>query len=132
MSLFSPRKAAVRQVEHIQNSVKLRRSEIDATFLAVEELPNGASRRFIITCEAKRRVEDFSLDQIRKQPLAIFDRMPEQTLVIPLAVKAIAPSIIHVVEFAAFERETAEDSTLQIVSQAVYELHPPVPGIGQR
>lgn len=130
MSLFSPRRKTLKQIEHIQNAVKLRVAEIDAIFLAIEESEKSGSREFVITCEAKQKKEDFNLDQIRKQPTAIFGKMPNHHLVVPIAVKAIGPSTIHVIEFAAFERDAEAETSLVMVSQAIYELEPAVPGIG--
>jgi hypothetical protein len=56
-----------------------------------------------------------------------------QDVVIPMAVKAFAPSKVHVVEFEAVLRQsvpTLSIDSLQVASEAVYELVPPVPGIG--
>lgn len=131
LSLFSPRRAMLRQLEHIQNAVKHRRTEIDALFLGIEQSGPTTHREFVVTLEAKRKNEDFNLDQIRSQPAAVFQKMRAHHIVVPIAAKAIAPSVIHVVEFAAIERGAEEDASLVMVSQAVYELYPPLPGIGR-
>ena len=47
-ALFSSRKAAIRQVDHLQNALKLRRTEIDALFLGVEEPALGQFHEFLI------------------------------------------------------------------------------------
>jgi hypothetical protein len=132
LSLFSPRRAFIRQVDHLQNSVKLARSEIDAVFIAIEETEEGVIRESLITCEVKQQNEDLNLGQLLRQPKAAFDSGIKQPLVIPIAIKAIAPSQIHVIEFAGIlKSEAAETDLLTKVSDAVYILEPPVPGIGE-
>lgn len=55
-----------------------------------------------------------------------------QDLAIPLAVKAIAPSSIHIVQFVPISRANASSlSSLQIESEAIYDLLPSVPGVGK-
>src|SRR5581483_11512926 len=53
-ALFSTRKARIRQIDHLQNALKLRKTEIDALFLGIEETGPEQFDEFIITCEAKR------------------------------------------------------------------------------
>lgn len=133
-ALFSSRRDTVRQVDHLQNALKLRRTEIDALFLGVEEIAPGKFQEFIITCEAKRVGEDIIAEQVLQQIKAVFklDNIT-QPFAVPLALKSIAPSQIHVVEYGDVRREDAEAlETLTIVNQAVFELVPAVPGIGVR
>src|ERR1051325_1903820 len=132
LALFSPRRDSLRQVDHLQNSVKLPKSEIDAIFLGVDEGEDGKLREFLITCEAKQPHEDFNLDQLLRQPIAAFKtKSVKQNLVVPIGIRAIGQSKIHVIEFAAIRREDAETTALLTrVSDAVYHLEPPVPGIG--
>lgn len=130
LSLFSRR--SILQVDHLQMSVKLARSEIDALFLAIEESGPGATREVIVSCEAKGRRDDILEDQVLRQVQAVF-RMAgvTQDLALPIVVKTLGPSEIHVVEFEAVSRKDAEDlKSLVVASEAVYELVPPVPGIG--
>ena len=55
-----------------------------------------------------------------------------QNRVIPLAIKAVAPSDIFVVEFQELEREGyAETTSIAVASDSVFILKPPVPGIGE-
>jgi hypothetical protein len=126
LALFSSRK--VIQVDHLQMNVKLAQSEIDALFLAVEN-GNGTHQTFV-TCEAKGRNDDILESQVLEQVRAAF-RFPGATHVLPMAVKAFAPSQIYVVEFVSLTKEEAEHaSSLKIASSAVYVLKPPIKGIG--
>lgn len=121
------------QVDHLQMSVKLARSEIDALFLAIDEIEPGRMREIIICCEAKGRNDDILEDQIIRQVQAVFS-MPAivQDVVIPVAVKALDASEIHLIEFEPITREAVTAlSALVIASQAIYRFIPPVPGIGQ-
>jgi len=131
-ALFSSRRSKIRQVDHLQNALKLRRTEIDAIFLGIEEITPGIFSEFMITCEAKHVGEDIIEEQVLQQIKAVFklDNIT-QSLAIPLALKSIAPSRIHVVEYNEVRREDAEAlEMLTMVNQAVFELVPPVPGIG--
>jgi hypothetical protein len=134
LALFSKRKIV--QIDHLQMSVKLQESEIDALFLAIE-LVNGetpaTTREVLVSCEAKGLRDDVLEDQVLRQVQTVF-RMPgvPQDLVLPVAVKAFARSMVRVVEFDVVARADAPAlSALSIVSDAVYELVPPVPGIGE-
>jgi len=79
MSLYSSKKKTIRQVDHLQNSVKLRLSEIDAIFLGTEEVAPGKFRQFLIACEAKARGEDITMAQLTRQPIALLEKMKDQT-----------------------------------------------------
>jgi hypothetical protein len=131
LALFSKKKIV--QMDHLQMSVKLAKTEIDALFLALEELKPGSSREIIICCEAKGRKDDILEDQILRQAKAVFKiRAITQNVVIPIAVKAIAPSQVHVIEFDSVTRANAPTAaSLNIASEAVYEFVPAVPGIGK-
>jgi len=133
-ALFSSRKATIRQVDHLQNALKLRYTEIDVLFLATEEISPTENREFIVTCEAKRLGEDIIPEQILQQIKAVFKlRNVTQDIAVPLALKSISPSRIHLVEFAEVKRTEADTlKMLAMVGQAVFELVPPVPGIGSR
>ena len=130
LALFSKRKIV--QLDHLQMSVRLARTEIDALFLAVEEIGPDETREVIVCCEAKGIRDDILEDQVIRQVQAVF-RMAEvsQNRVLPIAVKALRPSEIYVVEFEAVERAAAPAlATLAVTSEAVYEFVPPIPGIG--
>jgi hypothetical protein len=130
LALFSRRQ--ILTVDHLQMSVKLQPAEVDALFLAVEQLPDLSTRELIICCEAKSLRDDIVEEQVLRQVQAIAAQPAvTQALVLPVALKAIGASTLFVVEFEAVAREEAASTTaLQPVSDAVYELVPPVPGIG--
>jgi hypothetical protein len=130
LALFSERNIV--QLDHLQMSVKLSNTEIDALFLAVEQIGPGETRETIVCCEAKGVRDDILEDQVIRQIQAVFGMAGvSQNWVLPIAVKALRPSEIHVVEFEAVERAAAPGlTTLKIVSGAVYEFVPPIPGIG--
>lgn len=119
-------------MDHLQMSVKLRNSEIDALFLAVEEAEHGSHRELIVCCEAKGRRDSVLEDQVLRQAIAVFGMSGiTQDTVVPVVVKAFEASKVHVVEFEAVSRSQAKTTTaLTIASDAVYEFVPPVPGIG--
>ena len=131
-ALFSERRATIRQIDHLQNGLKLRRTEIDALFLGIEETSPGIFQEFMIACEAKHVGEDVISEQVLQQVKAVFTLSNvTQPFVVPIALKSIGPSRILVVEYEAVQREDAEElETLSLVNQAIFELTPPVPGIG--
>lgn len=73
-AIFSTRRATIRQVDHLQNALKLRRTEIDALFLGTEETEPGKFEEFIITCEAKRVGEGVISEQVLQQ---VMGRSPD-------------------------------------------------------
>ena len=116
------------EISHLQMSVKLRQTEIDALFLAT--LDTG-SKRFnaIITCEAKQARERVLEHQIVNQVLAAFEET-DVNLVIPIGLRAIKGQGFYVVEFKAVTRENSENlEDLEVSKEAVFEMNPPVPGI---
>jgi len=131
-ALFSSRKASVRQVDHLQNALKLRKTEIDALFLGIEESPSGLTTEFIITCEAKRAGEEIIAEQVMQQVAAVFKLINvTQAVAVPIALKSLPGSRVQIIEFAEVRREDATTlEALPIVNQALFELVPPVPGIG--
>lgn len=131
LALFSTRRIV--QIDHLQMSVKLRRAEIDALFLAIEEVNGSRTQEVIVCCEAKGRSDDILEDQVLSQVEAVFgSKGITQDLVIPVAIKARAPSEVWVLEFETVSRsEVASRRPLVIASEAIYELVPPVPGIGE-
>ena len=65
-----------------------------------------------------------------RQPKAMFVLMSEIERVLPLAIRSVGESRLHLVEFAVVTRdEIAELDELAIVRDVLYELRPPVPGI---
>jgi hypothetical protein len=131
MALFSSRK--IIQLDHLQMNVKLSRTEIDALFLAIEDLGGENRQEVFVTCEAKGKSDDILDSQVLEQVKAAF-ALPKTKVehVIPLAVKAFAPSQIFVVEFGSMSKEEAQAATsLAVASSAIYELIPPLDGIGK-
>lgn len=129
-SLFSGRN--IRQIDLLQLNVKLSKTEIDAIYLAQEETDAGVYREVIVTCEAKTGRDDIIEDQILRQAKAPFRmKAVEGDIVIPIAVKCVAKSLIYIVEFEAIARADA-GSTESLVKAAdsLFEIRPPVPGIG--
>jgi hypothetical protein len=134
LAMFSKRNLI--QLDHLQMSVKLRKSEIDALFLATEHVDpaNPASvRELIVCCEAKQKNDDILEDQMLGHVEAVFNaRGVQQDLALPIAVKVVGKSRVQVVEFDVIHKQDASTAdSLTVVSQAVYELVPPVPGIGK-
>lgn len=132
LSLFSSHRDRVVQVDHLQISAKVG-PEIDALFLVVEDAEPCEQRQdAIVSCEAKGLRDDLLEDQILEQVRAVF-KIPTvtQNTVIPLGIKVVGRSELHVVEFQAVAREEAPELvSLTMVSDAIYELRPPVPGVG--
>jgi hypothetical protein len=116
------------QITHLQMSVKLRKTEIDAIFLAI--CKNGSKEYpAIITCEAKQARERILEHQIVNQVKAAFEETDVE-VVIPLALQALRRKGFHVVEFEHVTRaESKSLSSLRVAARAAYELRPPVPGI---
>jgi hypothetical protein len=128
LALSSPLKVV--DVIHLQMSIKLRRTEIDAMFMARREDPKtGKTETLAITCEAKQARERILESQIVEQVKAAFEET-ELDQVIPMAIRAVPGRGIYVVEFQIVSRsEAAGYDTPTLVSDAVYELKPPVQGI---
>ncbi|MBI2924933.1 MAG: hypothetical protein HYY24_04415 [Verrucomicrobia bacterium] len=133
LSVHSPRRAGVVQVDHLQMSVKQRKTEIDALFPLIEQAEAATTQEVIVCCEAKGRRDDILEEQALRQAKAVFEiKGVTQDIVIPVVAKAFAPSKIYLVEFAPVARSEAERTgTLTVASKATYELMPPVPGIGR-
>jgi hypothetical protein len=121
------------QLDHLQTAVKLGgRSEIDALFLAIEDR-GSAREEMIVCCEAKGLRDDILVDQVLRQVQEVFQiGGVTQGLVLPVGIKAIGPSRVHVYEFDVVTRAEAPSlESLSLVTDAVYEFLPPVPGIGE-
>lgn len=131
LTLFSPR--TILTVDHLQMSVKLEKSEIDALFLAVEEGTGVEMREIVICCEAKSIHDDIIEEQVIRQIQAISrQHTVTQDYILPIAIKAIGKSEIFIVEFDVVAKaDAAALESLIPISEAVYELIPPVPGIGK-
>lgn len=129
-SITSP--VDVLELTHLQMSVKLRNSEIDALFHAHYRDDTGAVRNALVTCEAKQIRERIVEGQILNQVRAVFDSTDPSLAdtAIPIAMKVIDGGAIHLIEFAPVPRSAALTlSALTLASEAIYELVPGIPGI---
>lgn len=134
-ALTSPNEVV--QLTHLQMSVKLRKTEIDALFLARCIDETGREQfNVIITCEAKQGRDRILEKQILAQVKAVFHSTPnaDYKYVIPLAMRTIPKRDgIYVVEFDKVGRtELNQIVDLVKVADAIYVLTPPVEGIGNR
>ena len=115
----------VQEVTHLQMTVKLRATEIDAIYLA--DIP-GISKA-LITCEAKNGSERILVGQIISQVKAAFETT-NASLVVPMAIRSVKGIGIHVIEFLPVLRDEAETFVaLKFATDALYRLIPPVNGI---
>ena len=118
----------IAQLTHLQMSVKVRETEIDAIFLATCKT-DKAEYRSIVTCEAKQSRERALDHQIINQVRAAFEET-QVDVVIPIALRAVRGVGFYVVEFAAVKRSNARSlDELSVAQEAIYELRPSVPGI---
>jgi hypothetical protein len=125
------------QIDPLQMSVKLRRAEADALYLAlVGDKETGEVAREILVCvEVKGGRDDILEDQILSQikSLALVPNITQPSIV-AVAVKGIRDSgrsLLHVVEFQEVIKSEVQDmEVLSIASQRVYEFVPSVPGLG--
>ncbi|MAL38468.1 MAG: hypothetical protein CMO04_01100 [Thalassospira sp.] len=116
----------MRQLTHLQMSVKLRNTEIDALFLGVV---GDESVEAIVTCEAKQYKERILEHQIVEQVKSAFDQT-DKDLVIPIGLRAVRHVGFYVAEFQAVSRDELDMfEELTLARDAVYRLSPPVPGV---
>jgi hypothetical protein len=116
------------ELSHLQMSIKLRKTEIDALFRGIIDL-SGTPTEAIITCEAKHYKDRLIAEQIINQVQEVFSSTTIG-VVIPLGLKALKKRGFVVTEFQKIERNAASTlSNLTVSSQAIYELKPPVKGI---
>jgi hypothetical protein len=139
LALYSPLEVA--EVDHLQISVKQRDSEIDALFLAQVGDPNESAQfeQFMVCCEVKGFNDDILKTQIVQQLKAVASN---RKLIIdgllPLAVKTIRAKercLVHVVEFkrvAPCDVQSLQFETLEVATQQVYDIYPPVPGLTEK
>lgn len=117
---------SVDEVTFLQTGVKLNLGEVDAAYSLVD----GADT-WLVAVEAKSRRERIHVPQILRAAaqLLLDARTRRQQIagVIPMAVKVLGPSQLHVVEF---DPDTGAGSTGAVVVDSVIELKPPVTGIG--
>jgi hypothetical protein len=123
-ALRSP--TAVDEVTFLQTGVKLNLGEVDAAY----SLADGADT-WLVAVEAKSRRERIHIPQIQRAAaqLLLDARARRQQIagVIPMAVKVLGPSQLHVVEF---DPDAGAGSTGTVVVDSLIDLRPPVTGIG--
>lgn len=116
------------ELTHLQIGIKLRLTEVDSLYAATLRHPNGQDEQIIITAEAKKRGQRILEEQVKQQVRAAFGATSTD-LVVPIAM-TVADQGIYVAEFKSVrKRELAGFDMLELASEALYELHPPVRGI---
>ncbi|MBB5530133.1 hypothetical protein GGD72_000895 [Stenotrophomonas maltophilia] len=116
---------AARQVTHLQMNVKLRSAEIDSLYLV--DVPGEDLA--LATCEAKLEKERLLPDQIVAQVGATFEST-EATMVIPMAMRAVAKVGVHVMQFEPVRRaEFHNFSELALAHEVLCRLKPAIKGI---
>ncbi len=127
LALCSPLKLA--SIQLLQTNVKLRNAEIDALFLAQNADEAGHESSQILVCaEMKHRRDMLEDEQILRGAEAArqeaADRLGLQKVtVVPMGVKTLATGLLWIVEFSH------KSPPLVSVSERLYRLEPPVPGI---
>lgn len=106
-------------LELLQTNVGLGDGEVDALLLGTLD----DNTTVLVSCEMKGPREVLDEDQIERGALLISASAPG-TPVIPVGVKALTGGLVWVVEFAV------NFPPLTKLSEGVYQLTPPVPGIG--
>jgi hypothetical protein len=121
------------QIDHLQMSVKHGKREIDGLFLGLERTAGDQMRQVMICCEAKGRNDDLLEEQIVGQVRVVLeDPAVTQAVALPIGIKAVGPSQIYIAEFdEVTSHEVGTLESLSIVSDALFELVPQVPGIGR-
>jgi hypothetical protein len=115
-------------VDLLQTGAKLGHAEVDAVFLAILAAASGEVPA-LVSCEVKSRNEVLELEQVLRgaQATAVQRRkvkLPDDSPVIPMAIKALGGGLLWVVEFAT------TFPPLVTATQRVYRLEPPVTGVG--
>lgn len=128
-------------IAHLQTGVKLGGSEVDCLFLAQVQDEAGRNQNALITCEAKQSNERIVESQIVQQIVATNRSIKSAGItisqIIPILIQAIKQpeGSIYLAEFEPWtpeEAEAPEDQLGQLVlsAEGVYQLHPPVLGVG--
>jgi hypothetical protein len=134
-------KMSFEEVSHLQTGVKLGTSEIDSLFVAQSRRADGELGQVLLTGEAKQEGQRILEHQLVEQVVAAARSVRAAGLeiegVVPFALKAIPGGRIYLVEFEFWsldQTELPEEELpdVKLASEAVYELRPPVPGIGHR
>jgi hypothetical protein len=158
LSIFSPLRARLRDVTHLQMGMKTQ-PEIDAIFLASfgadSSLASPTDLHVLVSCEAKQISQRILEDQIREQVAMAMQitksiKTPQIDAVKPMAITVVKHRFagvtengIYVVEFAHIDRTSFSEQwvktsdsderlysmPLEAVSQTVYRISPPISGI---
>lgn len=124
-ALHSP--LEVVELYHLQIGIKLRLCEVDALY-AAKFRHDGVIRDMIITVEAKKKNQRILVEQIMQQVRAAFNET-DVDLVVPIALTAVSGGI-YIAEFKAIRRDHLDAfDDIDLETDAMYELLPPVPGI---
>lgn len=113
------------EVTFLQTGVKLGRGEVDAAYSLVD----GADT-WLVALEAKGKRERIHVPQVQRAAAqllrAALSRRQRVVGVIPMAMKVLGPSQLHMVEF---DVDTGSGSGGTVVTDSVIELRPRVTGI---
>lgn len=114
------------EMTFLQTGIKMGNSEVDAAY----SLTDGAGDLWLLAVEAKGRRDKIHVPQVLRSAASLYAQAQARGQnaqgVIPMALKVIGRSRVHVVEFAP-DQGAGSDGT--IVTDSVIELHPHVPGI---
>jgi hypothetical protein len=141
MHLATKSRLEIDEISHLQTGVKLGKSEIDCLFLAQIRDGLGGHEQMLVTCEAKqegqRILEHQIVEQIAASAKSVRQAGIDVTAIIPVALKAIPGGKIYVAEFELWpinEASKAEQDRglIRLASEGLYELRPPVPGVGHK
>lgn len=115
------------ELYHLQIGIKLRLCEVDALY-AAKYVVDGVQHDMVITVEAKKKRQRILVEQVMQQVRAAFNET-KVDLVVPIALTAVDGGV-YIAEFKAVKRgELANFEDLELATEAMYELKPPVAGI---
>ena len=116
------------QLTHLQMSVKLRATEIDALFLAVCR-DHDKEKHVLVTCEAKQARERILEQQIIEQISATFETTDIGS-VVAVGLRAVKSSGFYLVEFSEARRSDFNRKDQLIATrEVIYALKPALKGI---
>lgn len=114
------------ELTFLQTGIKLRRGEVDSAYSLIDQ--DGG--QWLISLEAKGRREQIHKAQVLRAAAGFLSQASTKGLevvgVLPMAIKVLDRSRLHVVEFTP---DTGEGSDGKIVADSVFDLSPHVPGI---
>lgn len=114
------------EMTFLQTGIKMGQSEVDAAYSLVD----GDGEQWLLAVEAKGRRDKIHVPQVLRSASGLLTQARQRGQnvkgVIPMAIKVIEKSRVHVVEF---DPETDDGSEGTIVSDSVIELQPYVSGI---